>query len=101
MYEFEERQRQVCTAKLAEQADRYAGRGIIIDTWQSSGLGVREKVADQSLKAYQAAISTAMTDLPPTDPIRLGLALNLSILYYEILDSPERFPVTLLFSVVV
>ncbi|KAG0482832.1 hypothetical protein HPP92_010916 [Vanilla planifolia] len=193
MYEFEERQRQVCTAKLAEQAERYADVveaakkiarmdveltveernllqvgyknvvGVRRDSWQilssieqkeeakgnaqnvrrvkgyiklvedelnkvcheilsiiaihllpSSIAGEsiaffykmkgdyyrylaefrtgseRKEVADQSLKAYQAAISTAMTDLPPTDPIRLGLALNLSILYYEILDSPER-----------
>ncbi|XP_043722584.1 14-3-3 protein 7-like [Telopea speciosissima] len=50
----------------------------------------RKEAADQSLKAYQAATSTATTDLPPTHPIRLGLALNYSVFYYEILNSPER-----------
>ncbi|KAM0953157.1 putative 14-3-3 protein [Dioscorea sansibarensis] len=50
----------------------------------------RKEAADQSLKAYQAATSTAMTELPPTHPIRLGLALNFSVFYYEILNSPER-----------
>ncbi|KAF9608280.1 hypothetical protein IFM89_008565 [Coptis chinensis] len=50
----------------------------------------RKEVADQSLKAYQAATSTASMDLPPTHPIRLGLALNFSVFYYEILHSPER-----------
>ncbi|PPR88118.1 hypothetical protein GOBAR_AA32575 [Gossypium barbadense] len=50
----------------------------------------RKEAADQSLKAYEAATSTASSDLPPTHPIRLGLALNFSVFYYEILNSPER-----------
>nr|DAD41109.1 TPA_asm: hypothetical protein HUJ06_015432 [Nelumbo nucifera] len=50
----------------------------------------RKEAADQSLKAYQAATNIAATDLPPTHPIRLGLALNFSVFYYEILNSPER-----------
>ncbi|KAF3336341.1 14-3-3 protein 7-like isoform X1 [Carex littledalei] len=50
----------------------------------------KNEAADQSLKAYQAATSTAMTELPPTNAIRLGLALNFSVFYYEILKLPER-----------
>eukprot|EP01018_Ginkgo_biloba_P006203 Gb_19801 [translate_table: standard] len=50
----------------------------------------RKESADHSLKAYQAASNTASTDLPPTHPTRLGLALNFSVFYYEILNSPER-----------
>ncbi|KAL6527262.1 14-3-3 protein 7 [Orobanche gracilis] len=50
----------------------------------------RKDAADQSLEAYGAATSSASTDLAPTHPIRLGLALNFSVFYYEILNSPER-----------
>ncbi|XP_074591269.1 14-3-3-like protein B isoform X1 [Curcuma longa] len=50
----------------------------------------KKDVADQSLKAYEAATSIADTELSPTHPIRLGLALNFSVFYYEILNSPER-----------
>lgn len=50
----------------------------------------RKDSAENSLMAYRAASEIAMTDLPPTHPIRLGLALNFSVFYYEILNSPDR-----------
>ncbi|XP_059664143.1 14-3-3-like protein D [Cornus florida] len=50
----------------------------------------KKEAADQSLKAYQTATVTAESDLSPTHPIRLGLALNFSVFYYEIMNSPER-----------
>ena len=39
----------------------------------------------------QTATSTAEGELSPTHPIRLGLALNFSVFYYEIMNSPERY----------
>lgn len=39
---------------------------------------------------YKNATDVAQTELTPTHPIRLGLALNFSVFYYEILNSPDR-----------
>ncbi|KAJ8774566.1 hypothetical protein K2173_017012 [Erythroxylum novogranatense] len=50
----------------------------------------RKDAAELSLKAYEAASSIANKDLPPSHPIRLGIALNFSVFYYEIMNSPER-----------
>eukprot|EP00656_Telonema_subtile_P011261 TRINITY_DN15550_c0_g1_i3.p1 TRINITY_DN15550_c0_g1~~TRINITY_DN15550_c0_g1_i3.p1 ORF type:complete len:278 (+),score=51.81 TRINITY_DN15550_c0_g1_i3:169-1002(+) len=55
----------------------------------STGEG-RKLAAERSLMAYQEASDIAQTNLAPTHPIRLGLALNFSVFYYEILNSPER-----------
>jgi len=52
--------------------------------------GSRKEAAEKSLIAYKAASDIASTGLPPTHPIRLGLALNFSVFYYEILNSPDR-----------
>ncbi|KAJ2909169.1 hypothetical protein GGI21_002151 [Coemansia aciculifera] len=50
----------------------------------------RQKASEASLSAYKEATVTANTELAPTHPIRLGLALNFSVFYYEILNSPEK-----------
>jgi len=50
----------------------------------------RTTVIDDSQRAYSEAFDIAKTQMQPTHPIRLGLALNFSVFYYEILNSPER-----------
>ncbi|PWY76385.1 14-3-3-domain-containing protein [Aspergillus sclerotioniger CBS 115572] len=50
----------------------------------------RKVAATAAHEAYKNATDVAQTDLTPTHPIRLGLALNFSVFYYEILNSPDR-----------
>jgi 14-3-3 protein epsilon len=50
----------------------------------------RKKSAGDALDAYSKASDIAIADMPPTHPIRLGLALNFSVFYYDILNSPDR-----------
>jgi 14-3-3 protein beta/theta/zeta len=47
-------------------------------------------VVGESEKAYQAALDIAKEQMQPTHPIRLGLALNFSVFFYEITNAPER-----------
>ncbi|CAJ0959880.1 unnamed protein product, partial [Mesorhabditis belari] len=50
----------------------------------------RGAVVDKSQHAYQEALDIAKEKMQPTHPIRLGLALNFSVFYYEILNAPDR-----------
>ncbi len=50
----------------------------------------RQATAANSLSAYQTAYDIAKKSLPATHPIRLGLALNFSVFYYEILNTPAE-----------
>ncbi|NP_001165524.1 14-3-3-like protein [Xenopus laevis] len=55
----------------------------------ASGDSKQETVAS-SQQAYQEAFEISKSEMQPTHPIRLGLALNFSVFYYEILNSPEK-----------
>ena len=49
---------------------------------------MKAKISADSLQAYKNAYESA-EKLPSTHPIRLGLALNFSVFYYEIMEKPS------------
>jgi len=50
----------------------------------------RTVMSKHSQDAYQEAYDLSKSKMPPTHPIRLGLALNYSVFFYEITNSPDR-----------
>jgi len=55
-----------------------------------AGGSEREKVVASSMIAYNEATESATAELLTTHPIRLGLALNFSVFYYEIKNDPDN-----------
>lgn len=52
--------------------------------------GEKEEASKKAKNSYQEAYNVAEKDLDPTHPIRLGLALNYSVYFYEILQEREK-----------
>uniref|UniRef100_A0A3Q3JQ13 14-3-3 domain-containing protein n=1 Tax=Monopterus albus TaxID=43700 RepID=A0A3Q3JQ13_MONAL len=50
----------------------------------------KNSIIKDSQAAYQKAFDISKEEMQPTHPIRLGLALNFSVFYYEILNSPDQ-----------
>ena len=49
-----------------------------------------EEVPKNAFDAYNAADKLAKNQMETTDPIRLGLAFNFSVFYYEIKNDPKQ-----------
>ena len=50
----------------------------------------QQQVGKLAAEAYEAATKDAESALAKTNPIRLGLALNYSVFYYEIMNNPDK-----------
>ncbi|KAF8915873.1 14-3-3 domain-containing protein, partial [Mucidula mucida] len=50
----------------------------------------RKDYAEKSLNAYKMAYMHALSALDPAHPTRLGLALNFSVFYHDVHQSPDR-----------
>ncbi|KAF7662797.1 hypothetical protein LDENG_00226860 [Lucifuga dentata] len=50
----------------------------------------KDPIINNSEQAYKDAFDISCKEMQPTHPIRLGLALNFSVFYYEIRNSPKE-----------
>ena len=57
---------------------------------ESTTLEEKSKYASKAKSAYEEAQIKAEEHLPFINPIRLGIALNFSVLYYEILNDSTK-----------
>uniref|UniRef100_A0A8C2CF03 14-3-3 protein beta/alpha-A-like n=1 Tax=Cyprinus carpio TaxID=7962 RepID=A0A8C2CF03_CYPCA len=53
-------------------------------------VGEEKTIIGNSQEAYKDAFEISKAEMQPTHPIRLGLALNFSVFYYEILNAPDQ-----------
>ena len=51
---------------------------------------INSENVDNSSDSYSDAYDEAKKNMAPTHPIRLGLALNFSVFYYEIKNEPDK-----------
>ncbi|CDP01545.1 unnamed protein product [Coffea canephora] len=45
--------------------------------------------SEKAMESYNAAERTALAGIRPSHPVRLGLAINLSVFYYDVLESSQ------------
>lgn len=72
--------------------------GVHVSVWPPRRVRVQVRVmiplclavVEKSQQSYQEAFDIAKDKMQPTHPIRLGLALNFSVFYYEILNAPDK-----------
>lgn len=76
-------------AEVASQGNEKQGEKPDLDKLENK-LADKNSVLSDSEKSYADAFAIAQDKMQPTHPIRLGLALNYSVFFYEIMNSPDR-----------
>lgn len=69
---------------------RYLAEVAGAESAKENKLADKKNVLDCSEKSYEHAFQIATKDMQPTHPIRLGLALNYSVFFYEIQNAPDK-----------
>lgn len=67
-----------------------SGKGPESEKEGQTDLGHKPSVLGCSERSYGDALTIAKDHMPPTHPIRLGLALNYSVFFYEIRNTPDQ-----------
>ena len=79
----------VLTGECADEAKAFFVK-MVGDYYRYIAENAKEaKLEDVKQKAKAAYEQANAIDLPACNPIKLGLALNFSVFYYEILNSPD------------
>ena len=76
---------------LMSDPDAYHRKGDYYHYLAKFTMGKKQSQSiDACLEAYKVASNIANIELNPTHPIRLGLALDVSVFYYKILNVPDK-----------
>jgi len=74
---------------LKMEGDYYRYLAEVAQETSADEMAERGKVVEKARQSYERAFEVAKREMQPTHPIRLGLALNFSVFYYEILMLPS------------
>merc|ERR1711976_1064998 len=72
------------------KGDYYRYLAEVAGNNKANNLTDKDHVIGKSEESYKEAFDIAKGEMSPTHPIRLGLALNYSVFYYEIKNAPDQ-----------